>query len=201
MLKKFLLLLMLFGLTNKIQASQRNPFNSLEEDIAENERIYRDHLTDNEDIECATEAPTEYKTPTEKLLTVLSFLKETMVKLSPSREPFEQELPDKKIEDVEQALPEKSIKEAEQAALPDKKIEGKYDCPDCNYKAVSNSKLTRHIVKHTQEKPFKCRFPLCRKKYAQKTDLKNHLLKIHNYCLSQPKKRKAFEAEQNDDDL
>jgi uncharacterized Zn-finger protein len=46
-------------------------------------------------------------------------------------------------------------------------------CRTCNHKLKTKTNLTRHMKKHTGEKPFSCNY--CRLRFAESTALKRHL--------------------------
>lgn len=50
-------------------------------------------------------------------------------------------------------------------------------CQTCGYQAISESKLTMHIRRHTGEKPFTC--PYCSYRSAQKSNLSTHIKNVH----------------------
>ncbi|KAK7056565.1 hypothetical protein SK128_013801 [Halocaridina rubra] len=52
-----------------------------------------------------------------------------------------------------------------------------FRCPTCGYQAISESKLTMHIRKHTGEKPFSC--PYCPYKSSQRSNLSTHIKNLH----------------------
>lgn len=51
-------------------------------------------------------------------------------------------------------------------------------CQTCGYQAISESKLTMHIRRHTGEKPFNC--PFCPYRSAQKSNLSTHIKNVHH---------------------
>lgn len=46
-------------------------------------------------------------------------------------------------------------------------------CHTCSYSTSKLSNLKRHIMTHTGEKPYKCRY--CNKRFIQKVQLKSHV--------------------------
>ena len=62
----------------------------------------------------------------------------------------------------------------------EKKIDGteiSYICPECLKKFPTPSKLNRHKITHTGEKPYSCKN--CNKGFTQNEHLKAHILKYH----------------------
>ena len=54
---------------------------------------------------------------------------------------------------------------------------GQYACPFCNRVSAHSGSIKRHILIHTGEKPFKCKY--CPMSCRQKSDLKNHIQNKH----------------------
>ncbi|KXS18447.1 hypothetical protein M427DRAFT_96113, partial [Gonapodya prolifera JEL478] len=40
-------------------------------------------------------------------------------------------------------------------------------CPTCGVKFTRKGQLTRHVVRHTGERPYPCRFPGCEEQFAR----------------------------------
>lgn len=51
------------------------------------------------------------------------------------------------------------------------------ECSVCGFKCTIVSKLKRHMLTHTKEKPHKCQ--LCPQAYAQTNDLIKHVARVH----------------------
>lgn len=62
-------------------------------------------------------------------------------------------------------------------ALRDPAPRKEFRCKMCGYQAISESKLTMHIRRHTGEKPFTCSY--CPYKTAQKSNLSTHVKNVH----------------------
>lgn len=58
-----------------------------------------------------------------------------------------------------------------------------YECQECGKAFVENSKLRRHMLVHSGERPYHCMWPSCGKKFSLDFNLKTHL-KIH--CQQSP---------------
>ena len=50
-------------------------------------------------------------------------------------------------------------------------------CPHCDYTAVSSRDVQKHLRKHTNERPFDCKY--CERNFTQKNHLFNHIITIH----------------------
>lgn len=50
-------------------------------------------------------------------------------------------------------------------------------CDHCAYRTSRQDKLQRHMLKHTNERPFSC--PMCDKHFSQSHHLKNHMMVVH----------------------
>ncbi|XP_038078975.1 zinc finger protein 594-like [Patiria miniata] len=50
-------------------------------------------------------------------------------------------------------------------------------CPHCDYTAVSSRDVQKHLRKHTNERPFDCKY--CERNFIQKNHLFNHIITIH----------------------
>jgi uncharacterized Zn-finger protein len=55
---------------------------------------------------------------------------------------------------------------------------GVYACPFCPKILDFKSHLDRHLLKHTGERPFPCKY--CNRSFSQKGNLKTHVQKMHN---------------------
>lgn len=53
-----------------------------------------------------------------------------------------------------------------------------YTCLICKYSTCHLNDIKIHVRFHTGERPFKCNF--CKKSFNEKSDLKNHLIYIHD---------------------
>jgi uncharacterized Zn-finger protein len=70
--------------------------------------------------------------------------------------------------------------------LLDKKDEGnnrpengrKYHCSVCQKKFMRPSSLKIHIYSHTGEKPYRCTFPGCERRFSVHSNMKRHL-RVH----------------------
>ena len=49
-----------------------------------------------------------------------------------------------------------------------------FECPHCEFKSHVKGRLTQHLIKHTEEKPFICE--TCSKTFARRSALKSHQL-------------------------
>ena len=66
----------------------------------------------------------------------------------------------------------------------------KFLCTLCDYQAVNKSRFNKHMLSHSDERPYPC--SMCSLKFKSKVDLKKHELKVHlqpevrnhkcNYC-------------------
>lgn len=52
-----------------------------------------------------------------------------------------------------------------------------FKCPYCPHVSNFSANIKRHILTHTQERPFVC--GICKKSFNQKITLKNHLIRVH----------------------
>lgn len=57
----------------------------------------------------------------------------------------------------------------------------KHECNTCGKRFVTPSKLSRHILSHTGERPHTCQF--CFRQFSQFSNMKLHILKIHGVDL------------------
>ncbi|XP_072052012.1 uncharacterized protein [Amphiura filiformis] len=64
-----------------------------------------------------------------------------------------------------------------------------FACHLCEYRCVRRDYLAKHIRTHTREHPYKCE--LCKETFMHKTNLNNHMKKVHSTCKSEPKETLA----------
>ncbi|KAI8083763.1 hypothetical protein BDF21DRAFT_306961, partial [Thamnidium elegans] len=50
-----------------------------------------------------------------------------------------------------------------------------YDCSFCTKKFMRPSSLKIHTYSHTGEKPFKCSFAGCKRKFSVQSNMRRHL--------------------------
>ena len=53
----------------------------------------------------------------------------------------------------------------------------KHECNMCGKRFITPSKLHRHMLSHTGERPYTCQF--CQRQFSQSSNMKLHILKIH----------------------
>ena len=53
----------------------------------------------------------------------------------------------------------------------------KHECNLCGKRFITPSKLSRHMLSHTGERPHTCQF--CLRQFSQLSNMKLHILKIH----------------------
>lgn len=61
----------------------------------------------------------------------------------------------------------------------------KYQCNDCNYSTDKSSNFKRHLLVHTGEQPFNCKF--CAQRFNQKSNLTEHTRRLHKNTAKQDK--------------
>ena len=88
----------------------------------------------------------------------------------------------------------KEIKEEDDVAeknpskveVPENNVNHRHECHDCGKKFLALSKLKRHRIVHTGEKPFSCE--ICSSKFTQKVNLQKHIIKLHGRIHRHPQK-------------
>jgi uncharacterized Zn-finger protein len=60
----------------------------------------------------------------------------------------------------------------------------KFECETCGKLLRKKSDLESHILLHTKEKPFECKFPYCERTFSQKVNMITHLKShVRNFIL------------------
>jgi len=53
----------------------------------------------------------------------------------------------------------------------------RHECPECGKRFITPSKLARHVLMHTGERPYTC--PHCLRPFSQASNMRLHIQKIH----------------------
>ena len=67
---------------------------------------------------------------------------------------------------------------------------GALSCPHCAKRFISKSKMERHLVVHTKEKPYQC--TACGVRFTQKPTLRTHQLKYCEKIANQKSQRQTI---------